>query len=467
MEIDLKGLNKIFFSGIAGSGMSALAQVLNQGGRKISGSDRKFDRGEGLSLAEKLSSQGIEIFPQDGSGVSADLDAVVVSTAVEQDTPDYSRAQALGLRVIGRPALLACLVNSGRGLCFAGTSGKSSATALAAFVLNELGFSPNVITGAPLVNYQEGPTTGNALKGDSEIFCVEACESDGTVAHYRPAVGAILNIQRDHHEISALMPMFSSFAAGCREALIVNADCPNTSRLEPPGKPKIVRFAIENEKAELRPCELSLGPWSCSFRVGDLELKSPLPGRYNVYNVLAALAACEAVGVKREDFSKVLPAFRGTARRYQKVGEEKGVVVIDDYAHNPDKIAAVLESTENLPAVRRRIVVFQPHGYSPTRFFFEELVETFTRVLKQQDLLVLPEIYYAGGTVARDISSRDIAERVNSAGIDTLYFERRADAAPAIAEAAKEGDIVLVMGARDDTLTEFCYQVLEAIKAKK
>ena len=465
MEIELKRLNKLFFSGIAGSGMSALAQVLNQGGRKISGSDRKFDRGESSALAQKLSAQGIRIVTQDGSGVTAELDAVVVSTAVEQDTPDYRKAGALGVTVIPRPALLAALVNSHRGVCFAGTSGKSSATAIAAFVLSELGFSPNVITGAPLVDYQDGPTTGNALKGTSELFCVEACESDGSVVDYRPAVGTILNIQRDHHEISDLLPMFTSFAAACRETLIINADCPNTSGIKLPGKPEIVRFGIESEKAGVRAAGISLEPFSSSFRVGNSRLKSPLPGKYNVYNVLAALAACEAVGVNREDFARLLPAFRGTARRFQKVGEEKGVVVIDDFAHNPDKIAAVLASLESWPGLRRRIVVFQPHGYSPTRFYFEDLVKTFTGALKPDDLLVLPEIYYAGGTVARDISSRDLADRVVSAGGSAVYFERRSDAAPAIAGAAGEGDLVLVMGARDDTLTDFCYEILEELKA--
>ncbi|MBN2289703.1 MAG: UDP-N-acetylmuramate--alanine ligase [Candidatus Glassbacteria bacterium] len=465
MEIDLERLNNIFFSGIAGSGMSALAQVLNQGGRKVSGSDRKFDRGESPGLKEKLASQGIRIAPQDGSGVAAGLDALVVSTAVEQDTPDYARATALGLAVIPRPALLAALVNSHRGLCFAGTSGKSTASALAAFVLSELGYSPNVITGAPLVNYQDGPTTGNALKGTGEVYCVEACESDGSVVSYRPAVGVILNIQRDHHEIPDLLPMFSTFAAACRETLVINADCPNLSRVELPGSIKTVRFGIESARAELRAGSLGLAPFGAAFRVGGLSLESPLPGRYNVYNVLAALAACEALGVQREDFARLLPLFRGVARRFQKVGKERGVTVIDDYAHNPDKVAAVLAAVKGWPRLRRLIAVFQPHGYGPTRFFFEDMVRTFTSLLGSDDLLVLPEIYYAGGTVARDISSRDLARRVSAAGLNALYFEDRREAVPVIAGAAGEGDVVLVMGARDDSLTDFCREVLQALKA--
>ncbi|MEA2063615.1 MAG: Mur ligase family protein [Gemmatimonadota bacterium] len=468
MDIDLNHLRKIFFSGIGGSGMSALAQVLNQGGRVISGSDRNFDRGGNMQMARKLAGQGIRLAPQDGSGVDSSMDAVVVSAAVEQDTPDYSRAMSLGLRVIPRPDLLAAVVNSRRGMCIAGTSGKSTVTALVAYALTELGFSPSVITGAALENYIEGPTTGNALTGDSDLCVVEACESDGSVVGYRPSVGVLLNIQRDHHEIRDLLPMFERFAAQCSECLILGADCPNTSRLELPEGLPIVRFGIESGQADIRASDIVLEPFSARFRVGAQSFESPLPGRYNVQNVLAALAACEVLGVKRRDFARVLPGFMGISRRFRKVGQARGVVVIDDFAHNPDKIAAVLENFNNWPEVRRKIVVFQPHGYGPTRFFLDELVEVFSKCLGPDDLLVLLEIFYAGGTAVRDISSSQIVERVLESGSgpqQALYFEDRANASAAIAAAAREGDIVLVMGARDPSLTDFCREVVAELRA--
>ncbi|MFH1071280.1 MAG: Mur ligase domain-containing protein, partial [Candidatus Glassbacteria bacterium] len=196
MEIDTGKLDRLFFSGIGGSGMSALAQLLAGQGKKVSGSDRKNDRGESATLFAALTRQGIELFPQDGSGVRPELDAVVVSTAVESDVPDYRRAGELGIPIIARPQLLAALVNSRRGFCVAGTSGKSTVTALTAYVMARAGLAPNFIGGAAVANWTDRPGTGNALGGKSGIYVVEACESDGSITGYRPAVGAILNIQR-------------------------------------------------------------------------------------------------------------------------------------------------------------------------------------------------------------------------------------------------------------------------------
>ncbi len=466
---DLDRLRSLFFSGIGGAGMSALAQVFRGMGREVSGSDRRHDRGEGAAQFARLAAQGIVLRPQDGSGVRPGLDAVVVSAAVEADTPDYRQALELGVRVIPRPELLAALVNSSRGVCFSGTSGKSTVSGLAAFVLRELGCDPGFLGGAAIVNYaQDGPGTGNAFGGKSGLVVAEACESDGSLVLYRPAVGAILNIERDHHELDRLLPMFGQFARQCRETLVLGADCPHVSRLELSGvTARIIRCGIDSPDADLRAEELALEPLGARFRVGQVRFASPLPGRYNVQNVLAALAACEALGVARAEFARVLPVFRGVARRFQVVGQARGVTVIDDYAHNPAKVSAVLSAFESWLSRPRLIVVFQPHGYGPTKFFLRELVEAFAAGLEERDLLVLPEIYYAGGTAARDISSRDVAELVERAGRRALYFAKRAEAIPAIAGEAREGDVVLVLGARDDSLSDFCRELLAALPMER
>jgi len=468
MQPEVENMKNIFFSGIGGSGMSALAQVFKAAGCVVSGSDRKLDRNQNKGLFAKLAAQGIKLLPQDGSGVHSGLDAVIVSSAVEPDTPDYRRAVELGIPIVKRPELLAALVNTHRGVCFAGTSGKSTASALCAYVLTECGLSPTFIGGAALANYQDGPTTGNALLGKSDLYCVEVCESDGSIVDYLPAVGVILNIERDHHELQELLRMFGVFAQATAERLILNADCPNTARLDPARiKAPTVLFGIDSSRADVRATALKLEPLSASFRVGGVEFDSPLPGKYNVYNVLAALAACEAVGVGREDFARVLPSFRGVERRFQVVGRERGVWVIDDFAHNPAKIAAVLSAFKAWKSLRRRIVLFQPHGYGPTRFYFDELVETFARELKPEDLLLLPEIYYAGGTAARDISSRMVAERLAALGVKALYFGKRSEALAVILAEAAAGDVVLVLGARDESLTNFCRDVLAGLKTRK
>jgi len=274
----------------------------------------------------------------------------------------------------------------------------------------------------------------------------------------------ILNIERDHHEVEKLLPMFETFAKAATGRLALNADCPNTAGLDLADSPaEKIYFSIESPGADLRAGEINLQPMGACFSVGGVRMESRLPGKYNIYNTLAALAACEAVGVAREDFARLLPGFRGVARRFQLAGRKRGVTVIDDFAHNPAKIAAVLSAFDSWKDLRRRIVVFQPHGYGPTRFYFDELVDTFASQLTENDLLILPEIYYAGGTAAKDISSRDVAGRVKSLGVNAVYFEKRSDAVPLIAQEAGRGDVVLVIGARDDSLSDFCREVLEAL----
>ncbi|MBW7995627.1 MAG: UDP-N-acetylmuramate--alanine ligase [Candidatus Glassbacteria bacterium] len=464
MSLELDKLQNIFFSGIGGSGMSALAQLLAGGGTKVSGSDRNRDRGGNPALFARLESQNIALFPQDGSGVTDSLDAVVVSAAVEPDTPDFARAAELGIPVIVRPELLQAIVNSHRGVCFAGTSGKSTSSGLAAWVLAELGFSPNFIGGAAPVNFIGGPTTGNCLAGDSDLYVAETDESDGTVSGYTPEVGVVLNIDRDHHELDKLLPMFQAFCANTSGALALNADCPNTMRLDLSAAPaEKILFGIENDRANIRATNISLRTFGSEFTVGDTTVKNPLPGLYNVYNVLGALAAVEALGGERDRFARALPEFRGVERRFQLVGERKGVQVIDDFAHNPAKIEAVLGVFDQWPELGRLLVVFQPHGYGPTRFHRDELIETFSRCLRQRDLLILPEIYYAGGTATRDISSRELADDIRTNGRDARYFERRADILQLIASEASSSDVVLVLGARDSSLQDFAREVLESL----
>ncbi len=466
MTLKLDNLQKIFFSGIGGSGMSALAQLLAGSGKLVSGSDRDHDRGGSPRLFAKLEAQGVLLFPQDGSGVSSELDAVIVSAAVEPDTPDYAAATGLEIPVILRPELLQAIVNAHRGVCFSGTSGKSTASALAAWVLAELGLGPNFIGGAAALNFigGGGTTTGNSLAGSSELCVAETDESDGSVAGYTPEVGVVLNIDRDHHELDKLLAMFTAFCNNTTGTLVLNADCPNTSALDLAHSPaRIVRFGINSKKTDYRAENLLPGPLSTAFEVGGTRFNSPLPGRYNVYNVLAALAACEAVGVERGEFARVLPAFKGIERRFQLVGEQGGVKVIDDFAHNPAKIEAVLGAFGPWKKLGRLIVIFQPHGYGPTRFYRRELVDTFSRCLRRRDLLLMPEIYYAGGTASKDISSRDIVGEIRGNGRDARYFEHREQIPPVAAGEASPGDAILVLGARDNSLHDFAREILESL----
>ncbi len=190
----------------------------------------------------------------------------------------------------------------------------------------------------------------------------------------------------------------------------------------------------------------------------------PVPGMHNVRNAVAALAACQALGLRFSQMAAPLARFQGVARRFQTVGRARGVEVVDDFAHNPDKIAAALSTAR--ARGRRILAVFQPHGFGPTRFLRDDLIAAFTRGLRPTDRLYLPEIYFAGGTVTRDISSRDIAAAVAARGVPALFTERRDDIVPSIAGEAREGDVILVMGARDPSLTDFCRRILARLEAR-
>ena len=447
--------------------MSALAIAMNSADRKISGSDRRFDSFPDDPLAAKLKAQGIELFPQDGSAIDSGLDAVIVSAAVESDTPDYAAAVRQGVQVIKRPQLLATLVNSSRGICIAGTSGKSTTSSIAAYVLREQGLNPGFIGGAEIINYSAANVSGNAFSGTSDLLCVEADESDGTVTEYRPAAGTILNIQRDHHEIESLVPMFQSFADHCREILVLNADCPVTaSGIKIPAGLKKMSFSVNGAASDYQAKEIAVNGFATSFTLDSGRYAIPQPGKHNVANALAALAVCEHLGIGRESFFETLGGFRGVARRFQLVGRARGITVIDDFAHNPDKVAAAFDAAASMIQSGKIIAVFQPHGFGPTRFFLEQMSAVVASKTSSGNVILLPEIFYAGGSVKRDISSKDMADRVNSLSGKAEYFEDRKLIPAYINECGKEGDIVLVMGARDNTLSDFCKDILEAIEEK-
>jgi UDP-N-acetylmuramate-alanine ligase len=178
---------------------------------------------------------------------------------------------------------------------------------------------------------------------------------------------------------------------------------------------------------------------------------------------LAALAACRETGIELADMVEPLARFKGVARRFNRVGTAGEVTVIDDFAHNPDKIAAALETAHGRSGPGRVLAFFQPHGFGPTRFLRTALVETFRSSLNEDDILWLPEIYYAGGTVTRDISSGDLVAEIGAGGRDARFVPDRADIPAAITAEARPGDMVLVMGARDPSLTDFCREILASL----
>jgi UDP-N-acetylmuramate--alanine ligase len=455
-----RSILRYHFSGIAGAGMSPLAQLMRARGHHVQGSDRSLDQGKSPELAARLRRLGIELHPHDGSAVVAGIDRFVYSTAVEADTPEMRAARALGVERLPRPALLAEIVNAGQpGVAIAGTSGKSTITGMLAWLLRESGAAATVLGGAGLVGesgaacFTVGPANGPLV--------AEACESDGTLVGYEPALGLVHNISRDHAELDALRAQFTAFGRNCRR-LFVNAACPEASAL---GRSLHARAYGSAPHADA-PLEIvSAGPERArgllKLPAGVVMLEVPQPGRHNLDNAAAAAVLAVELGIDPHEVTGLLALFPGVARRFEVVGvTPTGIRVVDDYAHNAEKLRAAITTAQ--AAGGRVLALFQPHGYGPARFLRPELRTLLPEVLRPQDRLCYAEIFYAGGTVARDISSRTLAADL-PASLGCAYAADHEAARQWAVGEARAGDTILVMGARDPDLPRLARSIFTAL----
>ncbi|MCM2304922.1 MAG: Mur ligase family protein [Elusimicrobia bacterium] len=445
----------IHFVGIGGAGMSALAQIHAMDGGPATGSDRDFDRGRGAALKARLEALGVRLFRQDGSAINRETELVVLSTAIEDSNPEIAAAKALGVPLMHRSEFLARHVAGMRTIAVTGTSGKSTVVAMIFEILEAAGRGPSVITGGALIALQKKGLTGNAFRGKSDILVVEADESDGSLVNYKPAVGVFLNLTKDHLEVSALREIFLKFRGNVATSL-VNEDDPALADIRAD-----LTFGLDSGSVRAEAIELSAS--GSTFRVKDVSFTLPAPGRHNVENAIAAIAACVNEGVGLGDCARGLASFQGVARRFQSLGSARGVEVVDDFAHNPAKIAATLTAARLRG--RRTMAVYQPHGFAPTRHLKNELIAAFAAGLRPEDRLWLPDIYYVGGTASKDISSNDVVAPLKAQGLHAFHVPDRAAIAALIAAEATEGDLVIVMGARDPSLSDFARDVLAALRA--
>ena len=436
--------------------MSALAQVLRHRGHTVRGSDRSRDRGENRDLYDRLTAQGVELYPQDGSGVTASVDEVVVSTAVEDSNRDVRSALAKQIPIRRRAGLLASLFNGREGVAVGGTSGKSTVTGMIGQILQGAGRDPTVINGGMMLDARRFPYLGNAVCGDSDRVIIEADESDGTIALYDPEVAVVTNVALDHKPVPELITLFEAFCGRAGKAAVVNLDCPASAALLGANR-NVVTFGTARQ-AGVRATHLAPAEDGIRFRANGTACRLRVPGRHNVSNAAAAIAAVQLLGVSIEAAVDALAGFRGIQRRLQFLGEAAGVSVVDDFAHNPDKIAASLNTLKAIPG--RLLVVFQPHGFAPTRLLKAGLIGAFSAGLDGRDLLLMPEIFYAGGTASRDISSSHLVEAISERGVRAEFIPDREAIAERLEATVQPGDRVVVMGARDDTLTEFAQGLL-------
>jgi UDP-N-acetylmuramate--alanine ligase len=453
----------VFFSGIGGSGMLPLASIVRASGGKVSGSDRSLDAGRTPEKFDYLRSLGIQLFPQDGSGLQQDM-ILVTSAAVEPTVPDVVRARELGLQHLTRPQLLARLLNGAqRSVAVGGTSGKSTVTGMIGWILHSSHRQPTVMNGAVMKNFATPAAPfASALVGDPELFVSEVDESDGSIALYRPEVAVLTNISLDHKEMEELRQLFAAFLNSARKA-VLNLDDPETRALaESMPAEKVIGYGFDSPGASLMGKDLKLEPDGAAFFLesgGERhEVRLAVPGRHNASNALAAIAAARAIGVPIEDSVKALARFEGLKRRLETVGEAAGVTVIDDFAHNPDKIAATLATLRAQPG--RLLIMFQPHGYGPLAKMGEPLAASLAGGMAADDRLYLPDPVYQGGTVDKSRGADWLAEQVRELGGQAQHIPERPKIGDALVAEAASGDRILIMGARDDTLSDFARQLV-------
>ena len=458
-----------FFCGIGGSGMLPLASILRARGEKVAGSDRALDAGRLAHKFDYLRSLGIPLFPQDGSGLAEGM-TLVTSAAVEDTIPDVIRARELGLDHLTRPQMLAKLLNAAqRSVAVGGTSGKSTVTGMIGWILHATHRQPTVMNGAVMKNFVSPSSPfASALVGDPELFVSEVDESDGSIALYHPTVAVLTNISLDHLAMDELRALFGGFLQRAGKA-VINLDDPDTRILaEQLTGDKMVGYGFDSPQAALAGRNLELQPDGVRFTVecGEEVCQVVLaqPGRHNASNALAALAAAQAIGVPLGDGAAALERFEGLKRRLETVGSAGGVTVIDDFAHNPDKIAASLATLTALPG--RLLIMFQPHGFGPLAKMGEELAETFAKGMREGDRLYLPDPVYQGGTVDRSRGSDWLADAVRAAGGEAEHIPERAGIGETLLREAAAGDRIVIMGARDDTLSEFAAELLRNLGAR-
>jgi UDP-N-acetylmuramate--alanine ligase len=447
----------LYFVGIGGAGMSAVAQVLAERGRTIAGADP----GISATVKARLEAAGTKIYTQhDGANVGADVSAVVVSDAIPKANPEVIAAQERGIPIYRRPEVLGAIVNAGRGIAIAGTHGKTTTTGMVASILMAAGLDPTVLIGGdlPLIG-------GNARNGKGEFVVAESCEAYDGFLYLHPEVAVILNIEADHLDYHGTeQHVFDSFKRFIRQVvfdgtIVFCADDNNTNTVVPvdvPGWAGKLTYSVRGTigtdvvASDIR-CHMTGQvfdvfvldePW------GTITLQ--VPGTHNVSNALAALAVAEELGIDRSAIRAGLESFTGTGRRFERLGEVDGITVIDDYAHHPTELRATLSAARSAFPDRRIVAMFQPHLPSRTRDLMDEFAASLAR--EYADIVFVTDIYLAREQPIPGVSSEVLAQAIDAQGEQPeiiRYVPNKADLPERLAAFVQSGDVVITLGAGD------------------
>ncbi len=461
----------VHFVGIGGIGMSGLAQMYRDLGCAVTGSDRALGHPENERIFAALSKCGANLFPQDGS-VYADgyaPDAIVYSTAIEEDNPDFKCAPE-GIRRLHRSEALSLGIGALRGrftIAVTGTCGKTTVSAWLADALDRLGGDPGMLSGGYVKRFREDGSAGNYRGGSGRDFVIEADESDKSLLNYVPDTALILNIGTDHYSREELAEVFLTFADSARSCVVMELDAFREIGPERFPAEKMILLFSGNPDAPVscagRPVlrldsyRVADGCARCSFK-GLPEIRLPMPGRHNALNALAVHTVLTSRGYDDMDALKAVSEFDGVARRFDRAGVmENGAQVIDDYAHNVEKLASCIGAAQELAPQGRVITVFQPHGFAPLRFMREALAKALPSILRSADEFIFLPVYYAGGTASFRPTSEEVAGTCREApganpGAIRCFSDRTA-CTDHLKSAAKSGDVVIIAGARDESLS--------------
>jgi UDP-N-acetylmuramate--alanine ligase len=350
----------------------------------------------------------------------------------------------------------------------AGTSGKSTTTGMLGWILESAARAPTVMNGAIMKNFiTPAVPFASAVVGTGDAFVSEVDESDGSIARYNPRIAVVTNIALDHKSLDELRTLFADFVERSQIA-VLNLDNPETAALATQSVPRKVRsFSLKDASADLYADMIEPHADGVAFELHERDsgrhqtIELRVPGRHNVQNALAAITAARAAGVSLKEASAALEHFAGLRRRFETVGTARSITVIDDFAHNPDKIAASLATAHELPG--RLLLFFQPHGFGPLRLMKDALIDALANGMRGDDLLLMPDPVYFGGTTDRSVTSRDIVEGIAARGHSAQAIPDRAECGHVLVAEACPGDRIIIMGARDDTLATFAQDLLRAI----
>jgi UDP-N-acetylmuramate--alanine ligase len=454
--LDTTDPRPVHFVGIAGAGMSALAELFLRRGVPITGCDAN------PSGAADLERLGVTVLPHDPKHVDG-ARALVVTSAMPKDHPELVRAREIGVPVIRRAEALGEVTLGRELVAIAGTHGKTTTTVMTTMALIAADRNPTALVGGRVAMWE-----GNLRQGSDQLFVVEADEYDRSFLTLSPTVAVVNNIEADHldiyEDLADIKRTFAQFARGAR-MIVLCADDAGANSMVTPSSTEVIRFGIDSPDARVVAKDLVLAPSGSTFRVvfDDEELgevRLAIPGRHNVLNALAAISSGLALGATVPAMAKGLAEYAGVERRFQRLGEARGVVVVDDYAHNPSKVAAALATARIAFPDRRLVAAFQPHLFSRTKDFARE----FGASLATADVVYLTEIYPAREKPMPGVTSTLVANALKDAGGTLAWQGERGALADVLANAVRDGDVVVTIGAGDITKTG--PELLERLSSK-